>query len=250
VTSARPAPTPRAAQLFLPRPRERGTPSTAAPDGRPEVVVRSATSADVRAMSRLHVEHLPVGLFPALGARFVARWHQAHIDSSHGVALVSYHPGEDGHPVTGFLVGSVDRASFRIDLLGRHRRDLLLHSAGALLLRPRVLARFLRTRSSAYLRRLRRRPGGTDRPPGPAVAELTAIAVAPARHRRGAGRALTEEFLRACARAGATRAELVADDDAGGFYERIGWRCGRSATTRDGASLRRFSIDLRDEGPR
>ena len=44
-------------------------------------------------MSRLHVEHLPVGLFPSLGARFVARWHQAHIDSRHGVALVSYDPG-------------------------------------------------------------------------------------------------------------------------------------------------------------
>lgn len=34
------------------------------------------------------------------------------------------------------------------------------------------------------------------------------------------------------------RAELLAATDAGGFYERNGRRCGRSATTRDGCSLR------------
>jgi ribosomal protein S18 acetylase RimI-like enzyme len=193
-------------------------------------------------MSRLHVEHLPVGLFPSLGARFVARWHQAHIDSRHGVALVSYDPAADGE-VTGFLVGAVDRAAFRVDLLTRHRRELVLHGAGALALRPRVLARFVRTRASAYLRRLRR-SGTPDLGRGPAVADLTAIAVNPQRHRRGAGRALTEEFLRICAHAGAARAELVADDAASGFYERTGWQSGRSVTTRDDRSLRWFSIDL------
>lgn len=199
-------------------------------------------------MARLHVEHLPVGLFPALGARFVARWHQAHIDSAHGVALVSYDPAAAGEPVTGFLVGAVDRARFQDELMTRHRRDLLLSGACALLRRPRVLAWFLRTRSTAYVRRLRcsRAVGGT---PEAAVADLTAIAVAPERHRGGAGRALTEEFLRISARCGATRAELVADDDASGFYARTGWRGGRCAIARDGRSLRWFSVDLHDGGP-
>lgn len=197
-------------------------------------------------MARLHVDQLPVGLFPSLGARFVARWHQAHIDSEHGVALVCHEP-TDGEPVTGFLVGSVDRGAFRIELLTRHRRALLMYGVGALLVRPRVMARFLRTRSAAYLRRLRR-PRIPGARPGTAVADLTAIAVAPRLQRGGAGKALNAEFLRICAAGDATRAEVVADGAASGFYERTGWRCGRAATARDGRSLRWFSMDLHDGG--
>lgn len=240
--SATPFPAPRSAPLSEPRSHSDESPPLTDRAGPIADLVRRATSADVRATSQLHVEHLPVGLFPSLGARFVARWHRAHIDSGNGVALVSYDPAADG-VVTGFLVGSVDRAAFRVDLLTRHRRELLLHGSGALIVRPRVLARFMRTRSSAYLRRLRR-SGTRDRVPGQAVADLTAIAVVPQRHRRGAGRALTEEFLRICVHAGAAHAELVADNAASGFYERIGWESGRSASTRDGRSLRWFSIDL------
>lgn len=211
------------------------------------MAVRRASSADARAMGRLHVEHLPIGLFPSLGVRFVARWHLAHIDSGQGIALVSYDTAAQGEPITGFLVGSIDRASFRRELLTRHRRDLLLHGACALLVRPLVLARFLRTRSATYVQRLRR-PRTADPTPGPLVADLTAIAVTPGRHRDGIGRALMKEFLRICTHGGATRAELVADDDASGFYERTGWRRGRPITTRDGRGLHWFSMDLRDAG--
>lgn len=238
MTSTLPVPIPRPRPHDHPRPAEADPPTTA---------VRPATTDDVPAMARLHIDQLPVGLFPSLGARFVARWHQAHIDSDHGVALVCDEPTDDGEQVAGFLVGAVDRGAFRVELLTRHRRALLMYGAGALLVRPRVLARFLRTRSTAYLRRLRRPriPGTTS---GTAVADLTAIAVAPRLHRGGAGRALTAEFLRICAASGATHVEVVADSAASGFYERTGWRCGRTATARDGRSLRWFSVDLRDGG--
>lgn len=208
--------------------------------------VRAARPADLPVTARLHVDSLPIGLFPDLGPRFVARWHQAHIESAHGVALVAYETTPQGEWITGFLVGSTHRAAFRHELLTRHRRGLLVHGLVALLARPPLLARFLRTRLPAYLRRL----GGHRSPTAgstPRVGDLTAIAVDRSARRGGTGHALSGAYLSACVLDGTRRAELVTDVNAAGtadFYARAGWFRVRTETTRDGRRLLRFAIDL------
>lgn len=212
------------------------------------VLVREAVTADVHAMAGLHIEHLPVGLFPRLGHRFVACWHRAYLDSPHAVALVVDGPGPDGgRRIAGFLVGALDRHAFRQELLTRYRTRLVLRGIGALALRPRVLADFLRTRLRPYLCRLRTPRPTPPVPPGAVgaaqVAELTAVAVAPAVRRSGSGRRLVDEFVDRCAEADVRRIELVTDVGTAGsvdFYRRTGWTALRRTDTRDGRTVQRF----------
>ncbi len=212
------------------------------------VLVREAAPADIPAMAQLHVQNLPVGLFPRLGHHFVACWHRAYLDSPHALALVVDGPGQEGEQgIAGFLIGALDREAYRHELLTRYRTRLIVRAAGALVLRPRVLASFLRTRLRPYLRGLRAPRHTPSVPPGAvgtaAVAELTAVAVAPALRRTGSGRVLTNEFIDRCARADVRRIELVTDVGSAGsveFYRRTGWTALRRIHTRDGRTVQRF----------
>lgn len=214
------------------------------------VLVRDAEQSEVSDTARLHVRHLPLGLFPQLGRRFVARWHRAHVQSPHAVVLVAVTPGTDGgQRISGFLVGATDRQAFRDELLTRHRRSMLTCGAVALIGRPRVLLRFLRTRLRPYLSRLRPVRAPVSVPPGAVrlapIADLTAIAVSPELRRTGTGSRLTDEFLRRCEHAGATKVELttVADSEESiAFYTRTGWTALRSHTARDGRLVQRFAM--------
>ena len=213
--------------------------------------IRDARATDLGNTARLHVGELPVGLFPRLGVRFVSRWHRAFVDSPHAVALVAVDPdAEGGEHIGGFLIGATDGQAFLHELLTRHRTALLRHGIIALAVRPRTLAKFLRTRLRPYLRRLwhsdspARHIGGagpatTSRP----VADLTAIAVVPSLRRTGAGRALVDEFLGRCSRAGTTTVELVTattSEEAVAFYSATGWTALELHVTKDGVPVQRF----------
>lgn len=241
------APSTRAAVPTVPAPR---TPSPA-----PAVRVRPLQPRDHRWVADLHVRELPHGLFPALGRRFVRRWHAAHVASPHGTAYVAL---RDAEPV-GFLLGSFDRRAHVAWVL-RHRR-LRLGAAGlaALAVRPRVAATFLRTRAGRYARRLLGRPASTSATSAPAtggaavpaegpVAVLEAVVVLPDHRTRGVGSVLVAAFLRDAAAAGAPFVELVTKDGgagAAGFYERGGWTLVGSHTDRDGDRVLRFRTDPR-----
>lgn len=222
------------------------------------VTVRTARTTDVAATARLHVRNLPIGLFPQLGERFVARWHRAFVQSPHAVALVAVATDPDGTTrVSGFLAGVVDPPAFRAEVLARHRMTLAVHGIRSLAVRPRVLARFLRTRLFPYLCRLRAPRPDAAVPPGAVspvpAADLTAVAVDPRLRRSGAGRLLTEAFVQHCARAGVARVELSAAADAPGalrFYRATGWTPLRSHLTGDGERLQRFArwIDRTEAG--
>lgn len=217
----------------------------------PPIRVRPATTRDLVDSAALHVMDLPGGLFTRLGPRFVARWHRTYLQSSYGIAYVATVPCTRPHAcrtddhVVGFLVGSVDRRSFVADVLDRHRTELARAGLMALLLRPRTMTYFLRTRAGAYARRLRAPsadPALAPRTSGP-VAELTAIAVACSHRGRGAGVALVDAFVDECDRSGAPTAELVTAfgrDGAGEFYRHAGWTDVGVETARDGSLLRRF----------
>lgn len=253
----------------LPRPRDplpglalRPLPATRDQPGRARlaapVLVREAVTADVDATARLHIEHLSLGLFPRLGHRFVSCWHRAYVQSPHAVALVAVERGSDGgEHIAGFLVGALDRLAFQQELLTRYRTRLAVRAGVALVLRPRVLADFLRTRLRPYLHRLRATRRAPSVPPGafPAapVADLSAIAVDPVLRRTGTGRILTEEFVDRCTAAGAVRVELVTAADSVAsiaFYTSTGWTARRRYDTRDGRALQRFVrwTDTPEEG--
>jgi GNAT superfamily N-acetyltransferase len=193
-------------------------------------------------MARLHVEDLPHGLFPRLGARFVRRWHRSHLESPHGVAFVALH---DGRPI-GFALGTTDRPANVAWLLEHRRRTLVPAALLALTLRPALLSDFLATRAGRYLRRLSHRGAVeatvTRRP----VAVLDAIVVAGEWRGRGIGRSLMSAFLGAVTLAGADRVELVTKHGprgAAGFYDRAGWSRTASHRDRDGDVVHTYAID-------
>ena len=219
-------------------------------------VLRDARLTDLTATAALHVQELPVGLFPRLGRRFVARWHRAFVQSPHAVAVVAVGPDPRGcDRVVGFLLGATDRRAFRRDVLSEHGWALFGYGVVTLALRPLTLVQFLRTRLGPYLQQLwpssaaaRRTDGGArSRTVGDLVGELTAVAVAPSIRRDGAGRTLVEEFLDRCAAAGTPAVELVtatSSATAVAFYVNTGWTRLGSCATRDGVPVQRFGRRL------
>lgn len=228
-----------------------------------DIVVRAATARDLYATSHLQVARLGLGLFPRLGERFVRAWHATYLGSPDGIALVATAPTPSGTRTVGFLIGSSDEEAQLRHVLNEHRAPLLRSGLAALVVRPRVAARFARTRLARYARRLARRPGpSTAAHPGNArtgpehnepvrTGVLTALAVDPRWSGRGVGRQLTVAYLER-ARAGGTRtARLVTRADAGsaaGFYERLGWSRGDEVTSVDGDRLLAMSYSLDGRG--
>ena len=129
----------------------------AAPSRRPVFSVRAATRADVVAIVKLHLEHLPHKLFPRLGTAFMRRYHRTFIDLERGISLVALVPDPPGPDVViGFVCGSTDQRRHVADVLSAERGPVLLAGAAGLLRRPYLLLPSARTRPRAYVRRLLR----------------------------------------------------------------------------------------------
>jgi len=200
-------------------------------------------------MARLHASQLPHGFFGRLGERFLADYHATFVASPHAVALVT--TGENG-AVTGFLVGTLSAPTTHTRwVLHEHGRRLAFSGVLALAVRPAVAARFLRTRSAPYARRMLasrgRRVAAVTAGPTPRIAVLTHVAVDPAVRGAGAGTALVEAFVDRARHAGAQRAVLVTLDGtrgAGRFYERLGWERTATRRDRDGHPIAEYSLAL------
>lgn len=216
--------------------------------------VRPATPADLDAVVDLHLEHLPHGLFPRLGAAFMHRYHRTFLDLRHGLSLVAVVAGPEDHDVViGFVCGSTDQRRHVADVIATARRHLLLAGAAGLLRRPRLLVHFVRTRSGAYRRRLLRRfttGRGVDGVDGVApapVAVLSAVAVSPSVRTAGAGTALVAAFASCVQRAGTSTIELVTLDGpagAAGFYRTLGWTEVGRHDNKDGQTVVVFRMEL------
>lgn len=236
---------PRTPSRVGPHPRHR-------PHG--SVLIRTATSRDLPATARLHRTHLPTGLFPQLGERFLNRWHAAFLDSSSAVSLVAVERTAEGEQCIGFLIGTLDRAAFRREVLSMHRSALVARGVVALGCRPAVLTHFVRTRLRPYLQRLSNgvRPIGPDACSGRA-GDLSAVAVDTVRRGAGVGSSLAQEFIDRCALAGTPWIELVAAIDppsAAAFYDSTGWTPLRESTTRDGVIVRHYGRGVGGSGRR
>ena len=180
------------------------------------------TAADLRAAAALHAAELPEGFLAQLGPTFLRHYLATFLDTPGGVALVV---DDERGELVGFLVGSTRDGHHRA-ALQRHAGTLLLSALVSLVVRPRVLAQFVRTRARPYLRALRGPAPAAPSPPtaprGLRTAVLLNVAVAPRARGSGAGAALVRG-LEAAARAdGCGRAVLVSFGDKP-FYEHLGW---------------------------
>ncbi|MDG4832337.1 GNAT family N-acetyltransferase [Solwaraspora sp. WMMD1047] len=218
-------------------------------DGR--FVLRPATRVDLPAMSRAHIDLLPMGLFPALGPRFLQRWQRTFLESPHGVGIVAVdtttRPGE----VVGLVLGATDHHAHTAELARNRRALASLALAGclALTVRPRVAVRTARSRLRPLARRLLRIgvfPATAERAASvaaPNVAVMSVLAVRPQWRRSGIGVLLVAHFVEQARLAGATRVEAQTSTGsvgATGFYERLGWEAGAQESTPDGESVRTY----------
>lgn len=214
----------------------------------PLVLVRTMRASDVRYAAALHRECLPHGLFPALGTWFLGSYLFTYATSPFGIALIVE---VDGDPA-GFLVGSVDGQAHRSHVVRRHGTSLAIRAGLAMLCRPPVAWRFLRTRLARYAlgfarRRLARSHGASTAAPESHTAELSHVAVGPLARGSGAGTRLVTSFVQRATATEAQVAELLTRDDelgAGRFYACLGWDHDGYLTDRDGLRWAKFRIDL------
>lgn len=195
----------------------------------------------------LHADALGHGFFVALGPRFMRAYLDGYRRSPHAAALVA---AVDGHPV-GMIVGILRPGAHMRWLLRRRGLRLAWLGVTAMALRPRVAARFVRTRLQRYGRGWRRRRGPEEAPATttPAVdpAVLSHVAVAAGARGAGIGRDLVQAFVAEARAAGVPSvilATLAADEGASTFYERLGWQRRNAFATADGTHMVQFRLEL------
>ncbi|GIJ35254.1 GNAT family N-acetyltransferase [Micromonospora sediminimaris] len=226
-----------------------------APDLVPAVegrlALRQAGSRDLPAMSRAHVQLLPIGLFPSLGARFIRRWQRTYLNSPHGVGVVAVDTAAPQDEVVGFVLGARDHAAYTTELTKDRRVLVPLALAGlaALAVRPHVALRVLRTRARPWIRRVLGhratvvRPARAGSVAAPQVAVMTALAVQPEWRKSGIGMMLVDRFVELVQETGARWVEAQTSTGplgATGFYERLGWEARTHWSTPDGDRVRTY----------
>jgi GNAT superfamily N-acetyltransferase len=210
--------------------------------------LRPATVGDLAFSAALQARALEHGFFVSLGPRFLRAYHRTFLDSPHAAAFVAEIAGQ---PV-GILLGTLEPAAHRRWVLQRRGLALVVLAVPAMLARPIVAARFLRTRSqryaSAWRRHRRSRQTRTAHAPTPArtPAVLSHVAVLPGARGTGSGGALVGAFVEAAARQGAHRAVLVTLEGgpAERFYRQLGWTPGPVVAQRGGHPMRTFSLAI------
>lgn len=210
---------------------------------------RPMASADLAEVAQLHLDYLEAGFFGRLGPRFLRRYYESFIASPYSVASVV------GDRPVAMLVGTTHNEMHYRWVL-RHRGLRLAASGGlALLLRPRLLVNFIRTRLGRYFRGVRRvagQPGATESKRTEIherVAVLAHVAVSAAARRRRLGATLVDEFVAAARADGADRALLVTLQDSAGtesFYLSLGWDPTGSKRDKDERVLTMFELRLKE----
>lgn len=198
---------------------------------------------DLSECANLHRRELPDSFFARLGKRLLRSYHRTFVASPHAVAMVAVSAGR----TEGFLLGVLKPTPHGAYVLRTWGLRLALVGSAALLVRPRELALFLRTRLPRYARGLWRR-GRRQSPPDAAPdqvgreAVLAHIAVQPSVRRGGAGSALVEAFHREVRRAEIASVVLLTavDGPGAGFYKRLGYDLEGTVKGADGQPWLRY----------
>lgn len=204
------------------------------------------TTGDLRVAAGLHSAHLSDGFFVSLGPRFLRAYLATFLDSGVSVALVA----ELGDRTVGFLVGSFDHRAHVSMTVRRHGARLAVLGLLAMLARPAVGWRFLRTRARRYLAglfrtRFRRSIAETTKI-GPAGG-LGHIVVTPEARGARIGSSLVEEYLRRVRAYGVSRAQLstrAGSAGAGPFYEGLAWKRAATSADADGVRWTQYYIEV------
>jgi glycosyltransferase involved in cell wall biosynthesis/ribosomal protein S18 acetylase RimI-like enzyme len=186
------------------------------------VQVRRARQRDAAAMARLHRESLPAAFLPALGDGFLKRLYRAAAKDDDAVALVAVDRGR----VVGFAVAA---PSIRAFYRRFARREGLAAGIAAAphLFRTGVLRRVIET--ARY----------PSEDAGLPEAELLSIAVDGSRRSHGVGGALAEAVASGLADRNVREFKVVvnaANEGAGRFYERLGFRLAAQTAVHAGAA--------------
>jgi ribosomal protein S18 acetylase RimI-like enzyme len=211
---------------------------------RHSVTVRAMDENDISYVSRLHREHLPGGFFRDLGEAFLRRYYLSFLTSPASVALIGEVNGENA----GFLVGTVDHATYTRHVGRHHRTRLLTTGAWALVRRPGLAMRLVSTRLILYmstLRRARHRPIEHARHARYGV--LSDLAVDADIRWAGVGRALVEAYVGIAQLHNTQHLQLVAlsrSQAAQSFYPNLGWEPGDEYPDADGLLWTPFSREV------
>lgn len=182
--------------------------------------------ADLREVEKLHRTALPRGFFVDLGPRFLTAYHRSYLTSPAGIAMVAVADGR----LAGFVVGTADKSAHYRHVVRSDRARLSVLGATALVARPALAVRFLRTRVGRYIRGIRRfsrGPAEAPQSPDSAKAVLSHIAVSPEFRRLGLGRSLVDSFADVAGASGASCADVLTrsdNDSARALYEDLGWQ--------------------------
>lgn len=228
--------------------------------------LRDMRVTDLPATARLHRTLLPNGLFPLLGQRFVQRWHRTFLASPDAVAQVVT---DEQDTVVAFLLATTDQRRYLAGTLREYRLPLMGLGCVALLRRPRLLVRFVRTRLRTYWRHLsplsaprqgsaRRGPASTGRPDTDreVVGVVHAVVTDHPARRRGCAAAMLAVVQERALAAGSDHLALVTDlDGSAAMYERLGWHRVGVRRHRDGRVVAEYRlvptapvVDLRPTG--
>ena len=193
----------------------------------------------------MHAAGLPDGFFARLGTPFLREYHDSFRTSPFAVLAVT---GPEA--VSGFAAAVLDPAAHARWVLRRHGLRLAVLGATGMVLRPPLLALFVRTRSLRYARGLGRRlrplPSAPHAARAGRLAVLSHIVVDSGRQRGGTGAALVATVRAAAIEGGASgMVVLTAPDGPGpGFYRRLGFTEDGPVRGADGGTWRRFRLGL------
>jgi len=186
-------------------------------------------------------EAFPGNLLGTFGRAFLTEIFASYVDLPDGVAFVF----RQDHAVVGFILGSIDSAQHRNQLLRQRWAHLSLYVLRAVATAPRLLgplARYLRCYPWPMLGPAGRQRALTGPAPLP-PASLVLLAVAPSYRRRGIAADLTQAFFTALRRRGVDQVKLVvaaANAPALAFYRTHDWETAGRYLSPDGEEVYRL----------
>ena len=211
---------------------------------------------DVSFASALHRAHLPGGLFVDLGPRFLRAYYRGFLRSPASIGLIAERNGRR----IGFLVGTIDQTAHSQHLAHSGIVRMVIVGALALLVRPALVRRFIRTRMGRYATGIararartpdaaRRHDGHVDASHGykKRIGVLTAVAVDSAAQRSGVGRDLVNAFVGVADLCQTDELRLYARRDNAAtsrFYPGLGWKPGEEHTDADGQVWLSYTLEL------
>ncbi|WP_262848055.1 GNAT family N-acetyltransferase [Mumia quercus] len=200
------------------------------------IEVRPARLCDVAEVVRVHRAGFPGFFLTSLGPRFLVAFYSGLVRLDLGILFVALR----GTAVVGFVGGSPDQASFYRALLRRRGPQLALAALPALLRRPASTARLLRGRERLH-----------DDEAAAVPACLMSLAVDPALHAHGYGRALVQAFEHELRSRGSAGYVLTTDADGNdatnAFYRSLGLVRTRTVVTREGRRLHEYARQWTDQ---